>query len=48
MTGSGALVEVQGTAEGRIFSRDQLDALVSLAAEGIAQLTDFQRQALAG
>jgi ribonuclease PH len=48
MTGSGALVEVQGTAEGKIFSRDQLDALVSLAAEGIEQLTDFQRQALAG
>jgi ribonuclease PH len=48
MTGSGALVEVQGTAEGKIFSREQLDALVSLAADGIEQLTDFQRQALAG
>jgi ribonuclease PH len=48
MTGSGALVEVQGTAEGKIFSREQLDSLVSLAAEGIEQLTDFQRQALAG
>jgi ribonuclease PH len=48
MTGSGALVEVQGTAEGKLFSRDQLDALVDLAAEGIDQLTEFQRQALAG
>jgi ribonuclease PH len=46
MTGSGSLVEVQGTAEGRVFSHDQLDALVKLAAEGIAQLTDFQRQVL--
>jgi ribonuclease PH len=48
MTGSGSLVEVQGTAEGRAFSHDQLDALVKLAANGIDQLTDFQRQALAG
>ena len=48
MTGSGSLVEVQGTAEGRAFSHDQLDALVKLAADGIAQLTEFQRQTLAG
>jgi ribonuclease PH len=48
MTGSGAMVEVQGTAEGRSFSRQQLDALVSLAAEGIEELTEFQRHALAG
>jgi ribonuclease PH len=48
MTGSGDLVEVQGTAEGRPFSRAQLDELVSLAAGGIAQLTEFQRQVLAG
>jgi ribonuclease PH len=48
MTGSGDLVEVQGTAEGRPFSRAQLDALLELASDGIAQLTDFQRQSLAG
>ncbi|MGH2555586.1 MAG: ribonuclease PH [Actinomycetota bacterium] len=48
MTGSGQLVEVQGTAEGKVFSRGQLDALVDLAASGIEQLTDFQRQTLAG
>jgi ribonuclease PH len=48
MTGSGDLVEVQGTAEGRPFSRAQLDRLVSLAAGGIAELTEFQRQVLAG
>jgi ribonuclease PH len=46
MTGSGDLVEVQGTAEGRAFSRGQLDALIDLAARGIRQLTDFQREAL--
>jgi ribonuclease PH len=46
MTGSGDLVEVQGTAEGRAFSRQQLDALIDLAAHGIQQLTDFQREAL--
>jgi ribonuclease PH len=48
MTGSGDLVEIQGTAEGTPFSREQLDALVSLAAGGIEQLTEFQRQVLAG
>ena len=48
MTGSGDLVEVQGTAEGRPFSRAHLDALLELASDGIAQLTDFQRQSLAG
>jgi len=48
MTGAGDLVEVQGTAEGRPFSRSQLDALLALASEGIAQLVDFQRQALGG
>ena len=48
MTGAGELVEVQGTAEGRTFSRSQLDELVSLAADGIAQLTEIQRQFLSG
>jgi len=48
MTGSGDLVEVQGTAEGRTFSRAQLDELIGLAARGIEQLTEFQRQTLGG
>src|SRR5206468_12461547 len=48
MTGSGRLVELQGTAEGEPFTREQLDALVELAGEGIRQVTEFQRQALAG
>jgi ribonuclease PH len=48
MTGSRRLVEVQGTAEGKAFSREQLDALLDLASSGIEQLTEFQRQVLAG
>jgi len=48
MTGAGDLVEVQGTAEGRPFSRNQLDSLLALASEGIVQLVDFQRQTLGG
>ncbi|MBI3648600.1 MAG: ribonuclease PH [Actinobacteria bacterium] len=47
MTGSGKLVEVQGTAEGDPFSRGDLDALLDLAERGIQQLTMLQRQALA-
>jgi ribonuclease PH len=48
MTGAGQLVEVQGTAEGKVFSRRELDGLMDLAASGIEQLTDFQRQVLSG
>jgi ribonuclease PH len=46
MTGSGALVEVQGTAEGEPFSRADLDALLDLATAGIGELTTFQRSTL--
>jgi ribonuclease PH len=46
MTGSGGIVEVQGTAEGRPFSRQQVDRLLDLAAHGIADLTRAQRLAL--
>jgi ribonuclease PH len=46
MTGSGGIVEVQGTAEGRPFSRQQVDRLLDLAAHGIAGLTRAQRLAL--
>jgi ribonuclease PH len=48
MTGSGHLVEVQGTAEGHPFSRDQLTALLDLAESGIDELFKAQREALAG
>jgi ribonuclease PH len=47
MTGQRGLIEVQGTAEREPFTRAQLDALLSLAEQGIAQLHDAQRQALA-
>ena len=47
MTGSGGLVEVQGTAEGLPFSRAQLEAMLDLASDGIAALTEFQRNVLA-
>jgi ribonuclease PH len=46
MTGSGAFVEVQGTAEGTPFSRPELDALLDLAAGGIADLGSIQQKAL--
>jgi ribonuclease PH len=47
MTGSGRLVEVQGTAEGEPFSRGDLDALLDLAEAGVKQLTHIQRDVLA-
>jgi ribonuclease PH len=46
MTGSGRLVEVQGTAEGEPFARGDLDALLDLAESGVKQLTQFQRDVL--
>jgi ribonuclease PH len=46
MTGSGGMVEVQGTAEGEPFSREQMNQLLDLAAQGIATLTQLQRAAL--
>ena len=47
MTGSGAFVEVQGTAEGAPFSRRELDALLGLAEQGIGTICDLQREYLA-
>ncbi|HSN33130.1 MAG TPA: ribonuclease PH [Ideonella sp.] len=46
MTGSGGIVEVQGTAEGAPFSRAQMDALLTLAEKGIRELMAAQREAL--
>jgi ribonuclease PH len=46
MTGSGALVELQGTAEGAPFSREELNALIDLAEVGIGDLAAAQRRAL--
>ena len=47
MTGAGQFVEVQGTAEGAAFSRQELDALLDLAQGGIAQITARQAEVLA-
>ena len=47
MTASGGFVELQGTAEGATFSRDEMDALLALADKGIGELVKAQRQALA-
>ena len=47
MTGSGKIIEIQGTAEGAPFSFDELNTLMQLAAKGIAELSVLQRQALA-
>ena len=43
MTGSGEFVEVQGTAEGGTFTKDQMDKLLNLAKKGIEELIDIQR-----
>ncbi|SIR12678.1 RNAse PH [Rhizobium sp. RU35A] len=47
MTGAGGIVEVQGTAEGKPFSRDELLTLLDLAAAGTAELVEMQKQAIA-
>ena len=47
VTGSGKFVEVQGTAEGAPFDRDELNSLLDLALEGTAELAQIQREALA-
>jgi ribonuclease PH len=47
ITGTGEFVEVQGTAEGVPFRRDELDALLDLAVAGCADLAQFQKAALA-
>ena len=46
MTGGGGFVEVQGTAEGKPFSREQMDDLLELARTGITSLIAAQKRAL--
>ena len=46
MTESGRFIEVQGTAEGQPFRRDELDALLDLAGSGIDQIVKLQNQLL--
>jgi ribonuclease PH len=47
MTGDGRLIEVQATAEKTPFERARLDELLELAAKGIAEIVERQRQAVA-
>ena len=47
MTGAGHFVEVQGTAEGEPFTREQMARLLDLASKGISELVALQRAALA-
>jgi ribonuclease PH len=47
MTASGGFVEVQGTAEGAAFSRDEMSQLLALASKGISELVALQTKALA-
>ncbi len=47
-TESGALVEIQGTAEGDPFSRTQLDQMIDLGMAGIETLLAAQERALSG
>jgi len=46
MTASGKIIEIQGTAEGALFSLDELGKLIALAQKGIAELTAHQQNAL--
>ena len=45
-TGSGQLVEIQGTGEGHTFSRAELDTLTDLALGGVAEITRVQGELL--
>ena len=46
MTSKGEFVEIQGTAEGKPFSRESIDDLISMAEKGIQQLFQIQQEAL--
>jgi ribonuclease PH len=46
MTSAGHYVEVQGTAEGEPFTRDQMNALLGLAEKGVRELIAMQQAAL--
>ncbi len=47
MNDGGGFIELQGTAEGHAFRREELDALLALAEQGIGELLAAQREALA-
>ena len=48
MNDNSAFIELQGTAEGHAFRRDELEAMLTLAEGGVATLLELQRKALEG
>jgi len=46
MNDAGGFIEIQGTAEGHAFRREELDALLALAGKGVGELVALQREAL--
>jgi ribonuclease PH len=48
ITGSGGIVEIQGTAEGKPFSEEEFGTLMGLAKNGIAELVSLQKRAIEG
>jgi ribonuclease PH len=48
MNDGGGFIEVQGTAEGHAFRRNEMDSMLALAEKGIVELVAAQRAALAG
>lgn len=48
MNDAGAFVEIQGTAEGHAFRREELDSMLNLAAKGVGEIIQLQRAALQG
>ena len=47
MNDGGGMIEIQGTAEGHAFRREELDAMLVLASKGVAELCELQHKALA-
>jgi len=48
MNEAGRFVEVQGTAEGHAFSREEFDTMLALAAKGVDEIIEQQNAAIAG
>jgi ribonuclease PH len=45
MTGTGRLIEIQMSAEGSTYSRDQMNQLMDLAEKGVSELVEIQKAA---
>ena len=48
MNEAGRFIEVQGTAEGHAFSREEFDRLLALAAKGVVEIVELQTAAISG